>query len=399
MSFLDKVENELSKDNYKEKSLKKSILFVLGTRPEVIKVAPVIIALKKNPLYNVIVCNTEQQKELSNQTLDFFDIKADVNLDVMRCNQSLSETQSRILNSISNIFECNKIDATIVQGDTMSAFCGALASFYNKVPIFHIEAGLRSYNLFEPFPEEALRQMISRIADLHFAPTQGAFEALIQEKIPQEKIVLTGNTVIDALSCLSNDTIKEAKENLIKKGVTLDNNLVLITAHRRENHGKRLDHILDAIVEIVRNYKDHQFVIPVHPNPNVHDKIYQALNDEQNVVLTNPLDYPELVLIMKNTKLILTDSGGIQEEAPSFGNPVLVLRYKTERNEGVELGFAKLVGADKDKIVDETKKILNLNKELTRVDSKKNPYGDGFASERISKAIDSFFNNIELINR
>lgn len=370
----------------------KNILVVFGTRPEVIKLAPVILELRKYPeKYNVIVCNTEQQKELSNQTLSFFGLNADINLDVMSPNQTLAGVQARILEKLSDVFSTHKIDATIVQGDTMSVFCGALVSFYNRVPIFHVEAGLRSYNIFEPFPEEAIRQMTTRIVDLNFAPTQLAYDTLLKEGIEKNKIFLTGNTVIDALSCLSKQVMDQAEENLKKRGIQLNDKLVLITVHRRENHGERLDRILSAVTELVQRYSDHQFVLPVHPNPNVHGKVFGALSKLKNVILTEPLDYPELVCLMKNTKLVLTDSGGIQEEAPTFGNPVLVMRYKTERTEGVEAGFTKLVGADTDKIVQGCSVILSQSKQATRLDGRKNPYGDGTSSVQIVSCIDDFF--------
>ena len=311
----------------------------------------------------------------------------------MRTNETLAGVQSKILNALSDIYQNNKIDATIVQGDTMTVFCGALVSFYNKVPVFHVEAGLRSYDLFEPFPEEAMRQMTARITNLHFAPTTKAKEALLKEGIVEDKIYLTGNTVIDALKCLSDDITEMAVKNLEQKGIVLNDKLVLVTAHRRENHGKRLDNILEAITELTHNYSDHQFVLPVHPNPNVHDKVYKALQGISNVVLTEPLDYPELVCIMKNAKLVLTDSGGIQEEAPTFGAPVLVMRYEPERMEGVEAGFAKLVGADKQKIIAEVSNILSRDKSSTRLDGSKNPYGDGTASIKIEKIIREFFKN------
>ncbi len=370
----------------------KNILVVFGTRPEVIKLAPVILELKKYPeKYNVIVCNTEQQKELSNQTLSFFGLQADINLDVMRPDQTLAGVQTRILSTLSEIYLKNKIDATIVQGDTMTVFCGALASFYNKVPVFHVEAGLRSYNLFEPFPEEAMRQMTSRIADLHFAPTLADQKALLNEGISKNKIFVTGNTVIDALSCLSNSVMEKAEDNLKEKGILLNDKLVLVTVHRRENHGTRLDHILEAIKQLTSKYPDHQFVLPVHPNPNVKEKVCKELSDLSNVILTEPMDYPELVCMMRNTKLILTDSGGIQEEAPTFGNPVLVMRYETERKEGVDAGFAKLVGADIEKIIAESDAVLSQSKDMTRKDDKRNPYGNGTAAIKIQEVINEYF--------
>ena len=354
----------------------KNIAFIFGTRPEIIKLAPVILTLKKYPQdYNVIICNTEQQKELSNQTLAYFGLKADINLDCMRENQSLSSVQARILTSLDKVFNENKIDATIVQGDTMTVLCGALTSFYHKIPVFHVEAGLRSYDIYEPFPEEVMRQMTSRVAALHFAPTGINKEALLKEDIKEDKIYVVGNTVIDALFCLSQDVIDK---------------LVLITAHRRENHGERIDRIIEAISYLAKKYDDHTFVIPVHPNPNVKVKIHERLENIKNIHLLTPLDYPYLVYLMKHAKLILTDSGGIQEEAPSFACPTLVMRYETERKEGVDAGVSKLVGADYDKILTESEKILSSTKEATRLKAQ-NPYGDGTASKQIEKIIREYF--------
>ena len=370
---------------------KKNILFVFGTRPEVIKLAPVILELGKYPeLYNVIICNTEQQRELSNQTLSYFGLKADINLDCMRENQSLASVQSRILTSLDRIFDENQIDATVVQGDTITVLTGSLVSFYHKVPVFHVEAGLRSYDIFEPFPEEVMRQMTSRVAQLHFAPTEANKKALLKENIEENQINVVGNTVIDALFCLSNEVNENAKEFFLTKKITIDDKLVLITAHRRENHGERIDRIIKAISDLATKYSDHAFILPVHPNPNVKDKIYSKLNKFENIYLLPPLDYPYLVYLMKNAKLILTDSGGIQEEAPSFGCPTLVMRYETERQEGVEAGVSILVGADYEKIINESEKVLSENKNLTRLQAK-NPYGDGKSAEKIEKLIRNYF--------
>lgn len=371
---------------------KKNILFVFGTRPEVIKLAPVILELKKYPDdYNVIICNTEQQKELSNQTLSYFGLKADLNLDVMRENQSLASVQARLLKSLNEIFEKNeangKIDATVVQGDTITVLTGAMVSFYHKVPVFHVEAGLRSYDLFEPFPEEAMRQMTSRVADLHFAPTEANKTALLKEGVNENKIHVLGNTVIDALFCLSDETMNNAK-HFFNFEINPEK-LVLITVHRRENHGERIDRILKAISDLVQKYPDHTFVLPVHPNPNVKDKVHSKLRFFENVHLLTPLDYPNLVYLMKNAKLILTDSGGIQEEAPSFGCPTLVMRYETERQEGVEAGVSILVGADYDKIMEESEKVLSQDKVQTRLQVQ-NPYGDGKSSEKIEQLIRNY---------
>ena len=369
----------------------KNILFVFGTRPEVIKLAPVIIELKKYPdKYNVIICNTEQQKELSNQTLAYFNLKADINLDCMKPNQSLAEVQTRILASLDKVFNRNNIDATIVQGDTMTVLCGALVSFYNKVPVFHVEAGLRSYDIYEPFPEEVMRQMASRVADIHFAPTFKNRDALLKENISEEKIHVVGNTVIDALFCLSDDTMCKAEEFYKSENIQINDKLILITAHRRENHGERIDRIIKAIEYLADRYKDHTFVIPVHPNPNVKNKIYDRLERYSNIKLLAPLDYPNLVYLMKNAKLILTDSGGIQEEAPSFGCPTFVMRYETERQEGIDAGVSVLVGADYDKIVSLSEEILSESKENTRLKAQ-NPYGDGTSSVKIEKIISNYF--------
>ena len=367
----------------------KNIIFVFGTRPEIIKLAPVILELRKYPEdYNVIICNTEQQKELSNQTLAYFGLKADINLDCMRENQSLAGVQSKILTSLEEVYNTNKIDATIVQGDTMTVLCGTLVSFYHKIPVYHVEAGLRSYDIFEPFPEEVMRQMTSRVADIHFAPTGVNKQALLKENIDENKIHVVGNTVIDALFCLSDEVIEQSRQFFVEKGINVNDRLVLITAHRRENHGERIDRIIDAIEHLANEYKDHTFVIPVHPNPNVKNKIHSRLEKYENIKLLTPLDYPYLVYLMKHAKLILTDSGGIQEEAPSFSCPTFVMRYETERTEGIEAGVSTLVGADYDKIVELSSDILSKPINETRLKAQ-NPYGDGHASERIEQIIRS----------
>lgn len=369
----------------------KTVAFIFGTRPEIIKLAPVIIKMReKSSDYKVLLYNTEQQKELSNQTLEYFGLKADYNLDCMRENQSLSSVQSRILTSLDKVFNENNIDAVIVQGDTMTVLCGALTGFYHKIPVFHVEAGLRSYDIYEPFPEEVMRQMTSRVAELHFAPTVDNMVALLNEGISEDKIHVVGNTVIDALFCLSDEVVENSKRFFADKKINIDDKLVLITAHRRENHGDRIDHIIDAIKYLAEKYNNHTFVIPVHPNPNVHDKMYERLSKYENIKLLAPLDYPNLVYLMKNAKLILSDSGGIQEEAPTFGCPVLVMRYETERKEGIEAGVSKLVGADFDKIVKESEKILSNDKSETRLTAK-NPYGDGKSAQKIEQIIREYF--------
>jgi UDP-N-acetylglucosamine 2-epimerase (non-hydrolysing) len=305
----------------------------------------------------------------------------------MRENQTLSEVQARILTSLDKVYTENKVDATIVQGDTMTVLCGALASFYRKIPVFHVEAGLRSYDIFEPFPEEVMRQMTSRVADLHFAPTEKNKKALLKEDIAESKVHVTGNTVIDALFCLSDSTIEQAKSFFVENDIDVDDKLVLITVHRRENHGERIDRILDAIEFLVKTYADHKFVIPVHPNPNVKCKIHTRLAEYDNVHLLKPLDYPYLVYLMKNAKLILTDSGGIQEEAPGLGKPVLVMRDTTERPEALESGTVHLVGTDYDKIMNEVSTLLEDAEAYAKMSQAVNPYGDGLACGRIVDAL------------
>lgn len=377
--------------------MKRRIFVALGTRPEAIKLAPVILELKRQTAdFDVVVCNTEQQKELSNQTLSYFGLKADYNLNVMIPNQTLVGLQCKISDAVSSLFDRSRFDAVIVQGDTMTVFACALTAFYHRIPVFHVEAGLRSYNLGEPFPEEALRQMVSRIATVHFAPAEGAVNALLAEGVCPDMVYKTGNTVIDALKCLDDSVIANSQRALTFKGVELSRELVLVTVHRRENHGERLMRILLAVQELAVRFHNIQFIVPVHPNPNVHDKVCTILGGLTNVKLTAPMDYPELVTVMKHSKLILTDSGGIQEEAPTFGVPVLVMRYKTERMEGVDAGFSKLVGADTDVIVRAAESVLSKSNEETRRDGLLNPYGDGFAARRICDAIKEYFNNREV---
>ena len=368
----------------------KNILFIFGTRPEAIKLAPVILAMKASSVFRPFVCNTEQQKELSSQTLGYFNLEADYKLDIMRPNHTLSDLNARLLLALNDILKKESFDAVVVQGDTMSVFAGACAAFYNRIPVCHIEAGLRSFDVAEPFPEEALRQMVSRISAIHFAPTEKSRQNLINENVDAEKIFVTGNTVIDAFDFISQETRRKARQSCLDMGICLDSNPVLITAHRRENHGSRLDQILHAVKVLSEKFKGKQFVIPVHPNPNVKGRMHEVLSGMGNVVLTEPLDYPVLVELMRVAHVILTDSGGIQEEAPAFCVPLLVMRYETERTEGIAAGFAKLVGADTDRIVQEACKILSVDYALSRIRRRTNPYGDGKSSTRIMDRLNSF---------
>ena len=368
----------------------RDIVVILGTRPEAIKLAPVILELRACPEFTVCVCNTEQQKELSNQTLAFFGIQPEYSLDIMLPNQTLSETHVRIITALETLFSKKRFDACIVQGDTMTALCGAISSFYHNIPLFHVEAGLRSSTLSEPFPEEGIRRMIAQIATLHFTPTQSTKKALLQENITIDTIHTVGNTVIDALFCLSQETMKKAEEQLLAYGISLDEKIVLITVHRRENHGIRLQNIIEAIYELSRHFREYIFVIPVHPNHNVLHSMYALLGSIPNIKLIEPLEYPTVVLLMKYARLILTDSGGIQEEAPTFGTPILILRHTTERSEGVEAGFAHLVGTEKQDILIAASKILSSSAHRT-LEHVKNPYGDGQASQRITNIMKKYW--------
>ena len=355
---------------------------VTGTRPEAIKLAPVIQELARQPDMRPLVCNTGQHEQLCGETLAYFGVRADAKLDVMRPNQSLAALQSRLLTELDGFLTTFTPDGVIVQGDTMSAFCGALATFYRRLPVFHVEAGLRSHDLGEPFPEEALRQMLTRIARLHFAPTEAARKALLAENIAADAIHVTGNTVVDALGCLTAEALDGARQRLTPLvGDVASTPLVLVTVHRRENHGPRLKRILRAVRLLSEHSPACRFLLPVHPNPNVGGAVRAALAGLGNVILTEPLSYPEMVVVMQHAALALSDSGGIQEEAPSFGLPVLVLRYETERHEGVELGLARLVGADTETIVAEARTILDSPQ--GRRTALTNPYGDGKASNRI----------------
>lgn len=365
------------------------IIFIFGTRPEVVKIAPIIMEMRKHPDFAAYLCNTGQQHELSRQALEFFQLHSDADFDVMEPDQSLSELQSKILEQLTVLFHTRHFDGVIVQGDTMSAFCGALAGFYFKVPVFHVEAGLRSGSMEEPWPEEALRQMISRITALHFAPTERAYRELTAENIPVSRICLCGNTVIDAQLSLPENSLRQAEVSLRSRGLIPHSRRLLVTVHRRENHGERLLAILRALNILARHFPDHEFVFPVHLNPNVKEPVLRYCSGIPNIRLTEPLSYPELSYIMRNSVAILTDSGGIQEEASVFGKRVFVLREKTERREGVESGFSIIAGVDTDNLVTLVSSYLN-EPGLFRI-SGQNPYGDGHASKKIVNALNYFF--------
>ncbi len=363
----------------------KKILFIFGTRPEAIKMAPLIREFQKNTeSFSVTVCITGQHKELLDQVIDFFSIKVDYNLELMKPNQSLFDLTAEGIQKIKQILEESDPDITFVQGDTTTVLFGALGAFYLKKKVAHLEAGLRSFNKYSPFPEELNRKMVSHIADYHFAPTELAVKNLNAEGIAQS-IWNVGNTVIDALF-LGLDIIKQrGEESFYKKFEFLDFNkkIVLITGHRRESFGTPFENICLAIKELAQKYPDAEFIYPVHLNPNVQKPVSEFLSECDNVHLSEPLSYPYIIWIMNKCHLILTDSGGIQEEGPSLGKPVLVMREVTERTEGIDAGTAKLVGTDKNIIVSEVSKLLTDDNYYSKMANAVNPYGDGQTSKKI----------------
>jgi UDP-N-acetylglucosamine 2-epimerase (non-hydrolysing) len=367
----------------------KKILFLFGTRPEAIKMAPLVKTFCLDSNFNVKVGVTAQHREMLDQVLDFFKIKVDYDLNIMKPNQSLHElTSSLILKITEDILNKEDFDYVFVQGDTTTVLAGALASFYKKIKVIHIEAGLRSHDIYSPFPEEMNRILTSKITHIHFCPTQTAADNLDREDL-KNNVFVVGNTVIDAL-LLGLDEIKNSSENiLINKysNINFNKKIILVTCHRRENFGKPFEEICDALLEISDSFKETiQIVYPVHLNPNIMKIAYEKLTRE-NIILISPLDYPDLIWMMNRSNIILTDSGGIQEEAPSLGKPVLVLRDITERMEGVHAGTAILVGSSKEKIVAETSMLLTDDSYYSKISKASNPYGDGTTSEKIKEII------------
>ncbi|WP_448105305.1 non-hydrolyzing UDP-N-acetylglucosamine 2-epimerase [Pedobacter panaciterrae] len=365
--------------------MKRKILLIFGTRPEAIKMAPIIKKSNKFPEdFELRVCVTAQHREMLDQVLDFFDIKPDYDLNLMKPGQNLSQLTADVLTGLKPILEEYNPDYVLVHGDTTTSMAAALAAFYSGVKVGHVEAGLRTFNKQSPFPEEMNRQITSRIADLHFAPTQMAKENLLKEGVSENTIFVTGNTVIDALF-LSIDKVEIIRDDEIenlKEIIDEEKNLVLVTGHRRENFGKGFIQICNALKKIALE-TDSQVIYPVHLNPNVQRTVYDVLGTVKNVKLIAPLGYPAFVWLMKKSKLILTDSGGVQEEAPSLGKPVLVMRNNTERPEAVEAGTVILVGTNEEMIVDNSKMLLEDINKYDSMSKAHNPYGDGQASERI----------------
>lgn len=407
---------EKSKRKYEKIGLTpmlKKISVIFGTRPEAIKVAPIILALQKHPAFDCHVCVTAQHREMLDQVLEVFEIEPNTDLNLMKPNQTLAGLTSRAVTGLDAYLEEEKPDMVIVQGDTTTVFSGALAAFYHHIPVGHVEAGLRTGNMLSPWPEEANRVLTSRLTALHFAPTAISEKNLLDEGIPTDKVVVTGNTVIDALF-IALEKIKDnppaisdlpdfLQPQTPNSQLQTEPRLVLITGHRRENFGGGFEDICHAIAELSEKFPDVHFVYPMHLNPNVREPIERILrsssstNNHQlstavsNVHLIEPLQYLPFVAMMNRADIILTDSGGVQEEAPSLGKPVLVMRDTTERPEAVDAGTVKLVGTDRQAIVDEVSKLLEDPSAYADMSRAHNPYGDGKATERHIQALENYF--------
>jgi UDP-N-acetylglucosamine 2-epimerase (non-hydrolysing) len=361
-------------------------LIVFGTRPEAIKMAPLVKEfLKDKDCFDTRVCVTAQHREMLDQVLDFFDIKPDYDLDLMKPNQNLYTLTSDIILGLKLILEDFKPDYVYVHGDTSTTMAASIAAFYSGAKVCHVEAGLRTHNKYSPFPEEINRQVTGRIADIHFTPTITSKQNLVLENIAESSISITGNTVIDALLQSSDkvNAIQNEEIESLKHIVDFTKIIILVTGHRRENHGDGFINICAALKEIAISNPEVQIIYPVHLNPNVKGPVYEILGNTSNIKLINPLAYPAFVWLMNQSYLIITDSGGVQEEAPSLGKPVLVIRDTTERPEAVEAGTVILVGTDKEKIIKECLDLLNNKERYQQMSALHNPYGDGKACERI----------------
>ncbi|MXQ12888.1 non-hydrolyzing UDP-N-acetylglucosamine 2-epimerase [Microvirga makkahensis] len=362
----------------------KRVLCLVGTRPECIKMAPVIKALQQESWAEPVVVSTGQHREMVQQVLSLFNIRVDHDLDVMVPNQTLSGLSSKIFAKLDPLLTAENFDLVLVQGDTTSVMVAALAAFYHRIPIGHVEAGLRTHDIERPFPEELNRVVTGLVTQLHFAPTVRARENLLREGKPAHSVHVTGNTVVDALLDVA------GRDLPCGFPTSPDRRLILMTAHRRENFGQPILEICAALREIHDRFPDLEFVYPVHPNPNIREPVYAALEGLERVHLIAPADYEALIMLMKRSTLILTDSGGIQEEAPALGKPVLVLRDETERPEAVEAGVAKLVGARRERIVAEAARLLTDEAAYSAMARAGSPYGDGTAARRIVAICNEF---------
>lgn len=363
------------------------VMTVFGTRPEAIKMAPVVLALKKHSdKIEPVVAVTAQHREMLDQVLHLFDIKPDYDLDIMAAGQTLFDITARALTGLDKVIAQAKPDIVLVHGDTTTTFVGALAALYHQTTVGHVEAGLRTHNKYSPFPEEMNRKLTGAIADLHFAPTATAEKNLLTENVPADNIFVTGNTVIDALGHTVSDDYEF--EDALLRTIDYDaHRIVLVTTHRRENLGEPMRHVYKALKELVEEFSDIEVIFPVHRNPKVREVVNEELGNMERVHLIEPLDYEPFANLMHRSHLILTDSGGVQEEAPALGKPVLVLRDTTERPEAVAAGTVKLIGTERERVYEEAKLLLTDEKEYKRMAEACNPYGDGRAAERIVQAI------------
>jgi UDP-N-acetylglucosamine 2-epimerase (non-hydrolysing) len=379
------------------KKMIKRVLVVFGTRPEAIKMAPLVHALLDNDQFDTKVCVTAQHREMLDQVLGLFEIKPDFDLDIMSSGQTLSDVTSRVLNGMKDILEDFKPDVLLVHGDTATTFAAALAAYYQQIPVGHVEAGLRTGDLYSPWPEEANRKLTSAITRYHFAPTETAGFNLRAESVPEEHITVTGNTVIDALFWVWEKIDRDPglASQLASLYPFLDQNrkLILVTGHRRESFGGGFERICEALRSIAIEYPNCQILYPVHLNPNVQKPVKRLLQNIDNIYLIEPQEYLPFVYLMTQAHIILTDSGGIQEEAPSLGKPVLVMRDTTERPEAVDAGTVKLVGSDVYKIKSEVKKLMDNKEIYRRMSEAHNPYGDGSACQRILNALMANYDN------
>lgn len=362
------------------------VMSVFGTRPEAVKMAPLVKALEKNLEIESIVCVTAQHREMLDQVLELFDIKPDYDLDIMKERQTLTGITNRVLEGLDKVLDEAKPDVVLVHGDTTTSFAAALAAFYKQIKVGHVEAGLRTFNKYEPFPEEMNRKLTGSLADFHFSPTPLAKENLLEERVAEKDIFVTGNTVIDAIKTTVEEEYNFTVEVL--NHIDYENKrIITMTAHRRENLGEPLHNICEAVKQIVLENEDVEVVYAVHKNPAVREVAFSILGDLERVHLVEPLDLKDMHNLMKRSYLVLTDSGGLQEEVPSLGKPVLVLRNVTERPEGIEAGTLKLAGIEKETIYELTKELLTNEALYAQMAEAKNPFGDGNASERIVDAI------------
>jgi UDP-N-acetylglucosamine 2-epimerase (non-hydrolysing) len=376
------------------------ILTVFGTRPEAIKMAPVIKEAEATDGIELSVCVTAQHREMLDQVLNTFNIRVNTDLNIMMDDQDVYDVTTKALLGIRDVLRNELPDVVLVQGDTTTTLAAALAAFYAQIPIGHIEAGLRTGDLKAPFPEEANRALVGRLADLHFVPTERSKKNLLSENVSQNKIFITGNTVIDALLMVRDKAVnknptlwREQFASALPAIMDRSKRVILVTGHRRENFGQGFLDICKALSSVAKKYKNVEIIYPVHLNPNVQRPVRSILNGHPNIHLIEPIDYEPFVYLMSRSYFILTDSGGVQEEAPSLGKPVLVMRDVTERPEVVESGNVKIVGTDCDRIISETKKLLEDKEIYKRMTNTSNPYGDGHAAERIVKITKEFFKN------